>query len=464
MNTQKVLEYFYQISQIPRCSGNEAWIRQYLISFAESKKLDYKVDDCWNLVIYVPSTFSKMESSTIVLQSHMDMVCVKDPDYEIDFSKDWLILYEENWYLKAKWTTLWADNWVWMAMMLASVDLANHPKMELLFTVDEERGLAWAFNLDSNMLSWKKVINLDSEDEWDVCISSAWWCRIDLSKKFELKKWEFSQYSLELWWMKWWHSWMEIDKNRWNAIYLLIDFLSEIKDDIEISFINWWTADNVIPSDCKAILGIRDKDFFVEKFDKYLEQYKKENDCPEIFYSIDSLEEKFDVMADLSCFLDVLKSIKIWVYSISEKIPGLVNSSMNLWVIKYLDWELSVCYMARSSIMPELDQIIDNVINIAKPFEYSIIMWTKYPWWQQDPESELVQMVLEHSRAIFKESAKLVAYHAWLECGLIAEKIWSKAQLVSIGPNISGAHSINESLDLLSLARVWNLLENILDN
>lgn len=464
MDYTKVIDYFLEIAQIPRCSWNEEWIRNYLIKFAQSRKLDYKVDWYWNLVIYVPSTFSKTESEIVVLQSHMDMVCVKDSECNINFVTDWLEIYEQDWFIMAKWTTLGADNWIWIAMMLASVDLPNHPRMELLFTVDEERGLNWALNLDWSMLSWNKVINLDSEDEWDICISSAWWCRMDLSRKFDKIDWKFPQYEILIWWMKWWHSWVEIDKNRWNAIYMFMQFLHSIKDEIEIVTISWGVADNVIPSSVNAILWIENLDNFTSRIDKFLTEYRSQYDCPELFYKVENSDEKMQIICEQDSLLQTIIDIKVWIYSMSEKIDWLVASSLNLWVLKLVDWNCSICYMARSSVMNELDAIIDNIMKTYKPCDFDIIMWAKYPWWEQDPECDLVKFVLSQTKEIFQEKAKLVAYHAWLECWVVAQKIWNVAQVVSIGPNIKWAHSVDEKLEIRSLAKVYELLKNILSD
>lgn len=464
MNLQLVLDYFKQISQIPRQSKKEEKIRQYLVDFATNKNIEYKQDSAWNIVLYVPATFTKMESNSLILQSHMDMVCVKEESLVHDFETDPIQVNEENWYLFSNWTSLWADNGIWMAIMLASVDSKVHPKLELLFTVDEEQWLNWALELDWKMLSWNKLINLDTEDWWDICISSAWWIRIDTKIQFQRIWWNYLQYKIMLSWMKGWHSWVEIDKNRWNAIYLFIDFLKKYKDWFELISIDWWSAENVIPSNLTMFLWIEKIDVFENCLQEYIIEYKKQYDCPDISINIDQINTNYLIVENKEIIINTINSIQDWVYSMSDKIIWLVNTSTNLWIIQTHENELSISYMVRSSLTNELDDIIKNIVENYENNWFEVNVWTKYPWWQQDPNTDFVKYIYENMKLHYNDEAKLVAYHAWLECWIIVDKLWKESQAVSIWPTIKWAHSIDERVEIKSIEKIINVLNSILES
>lgn len=460
---EHVLKYFYEISSIPRPSNKEEKIRQYLVDWSEKNDLNYKIDTIWNLVVYIPSTDDKIWDETIILQSHIDMVCVKSEWYEHNFETDWLKLIEENWFIRALNTTLWADNGIWMAMMMASMHLESHPNLELIFTIDEEVGFSWVLDFDASLVSWRKIINLDTEDFGDVCISSAWWARIYVDWPLDFKTLEINKYKITISGMKWWHSWADIDKNRGNAVYFWFEFFNSFLWNFEIAEISWWTADNVIPSSSYAILWIEDLSDFEENLKNFVEIYKQNYDCLNLVYHIEKLDIDLSFIENKWKLISSILWVNSGIYSMSDSIEWLVNTSINLWILKLLNWNLHITYLARSSINSELDELIENVKNNYEKYWLEVNINSRYPWWQENPDNEIVQTVFK-SYQKYCDNPKIVAYHAWLECWILTAKISDWCQAVSIWPTITWAHTIEEKVEISSIQIVCLVLEDILKN
>lgn len=458
----QTLKYFQEITHYPRPSKKEEKIREFLIDFFSNKWFEKKVDKTGNLIVYVPAKNSDSKE-TVILQSHMDMVCVKTADSNHDFSKDPIQTYEKDWYMYAINTTLWADNGIWIAYCMAVIDFPSYPAMELVFTIDEEAGMSGILWLDFSLLSWTKIINLDSEDEDEICISSAGWSVFTTSKSLNFIKWNFPQYSLELFWMKWWHSGVEIHKNRWNAIKVLTSFISKYKNDLELSSINSWVASNVIPSKLNCILWISDAEDFKKEFSAHIETCKNTFDCPEIDFKIIKNNENLQILEKWIEILKDLDKIQDWVYSMSQKIEWLVQTSMNFWIIKTVWNTLENTYMARSSDNMELEELKENTCNYLGNIWFEISASRATPGWQDDPNSLLVQIAKEEAEKILWKAPHIRAIHAWLECGALVSWLNNpKVNAISIGPNIQFVHSTEERVEIESVKKIEKILEWIL--
>lgn len=458
----KSLELFKEITQIPRPSKKEWKIREYLISWAESKGFEYKTDKIWNLVVYVLGKNCK-SLECVILQSHMDMVCVKTPDSKLDFETDSLDIYEEDGFIKARDTSLGADNWIGIALAMSAVDFESHPPMELVFTVDEEQGMSGILNLDFNLLSWKKVINIDSENEDEICISSAGWARINVTKNLARIAWKFTQYNLIISWMKWWHSWIEIHKNHWNAIKLLIDFLYEYSFPYEIANIIWWIADNVIPSEVQMIFGTKNIEVFEDSLKKYILELKEKLDCPDITFKITKIDTILPVIEDSDFIISRIHDIKVGVIAMSKKIANLVETSINLWIIN-LEWNIfELTYLPRSSNMEEFDKLLIKLENhFPITDDYIFTINSKYPGWQDNPEWELIKIATEEFLKTTWKNPEIIAIHAWLECWALVAWLGEWTSAISIGPNMHDIHSTNERLEIASVEKIEKILEGIL--
>lgn len=462
---KNTLKYFREISKIPRCSFHEERVLSYLINFAEKNKYNFKLDTIWNIIIYVPASSWREKDNTLILQWHIDMVCVKSENSKHNFDKESIEIIEEAWWIKANNTTLWADNGIWVAMILASTLTKTHPKLELLFTVKEEVWLIWAIELEEKYLSWKYLINLDSEEEKEIIISSSWWARLEIEWTYKEIEWTRKKYQINISGMKWWHSGIEINQNRWNSIYEFISFLNQYNENIEIYKINWWIADNVIPSSISAILWIKDMFSFEKKLNIYIENIKKNIDAPEIKYKIEKIINNQNKCIDLSIkqklFNNIIKN-KPWIISISKNIDALVETSINLWKLIIEKWKVKITYLPRSSKTNELKKVINNLEESYSHINLKTTISNKYPWWEENKNWYLVTTVKSIYDKVNNYDNKLTAIHAWLECWAIVEKIWWNIQAVSIWPNIRWAHSTKEKCEIRSISVIAEVLENIL--
>ena len=455
-----ILDNFRLISDIPRESWNEEWVRIFLENWADSNDYKYKTDSVWNIVIYVPATEDKSHSETIVLQWHMDMVCVKKSDSNHDFLKDPIEYEEKDGHIVANGTTLWADNGIGMAIMLSSIHLDSHPTLELFFTVDEEAWMTWAKWFDPWMILWRKLINIDSSRLGEVCISSAWWAEIKASKKMNRIPAKFPNHLLKIEWLKWWHSWVQIHKNLGNAIIMMLEFLKWCESKIEVISIDWGVAENAIPDNISIKLWIENLEIFEKQLSDYLMIYEQSHDTDKIKFTIEKLWTSQESFSDFISFLSVL-NIKDWVHVMSPDIEGFVQTSINLWIITTDSDVISIKSLARSFDQEELNSLVKTIEENYKNnwFQYESKM--VFPPWKWDPNWELVQKMHTSYRKFFHDT-ELGGVHAWVECWVIVWKIWDNSEAVCIWPNLLNTHTFNEKMELKSVEIIWKVVEDIL--
>lgn len=459
----KVIEYFLEISKIPRKSKNEWKIREYLKVWFENKWYNTKVDTIGNLFVYIPSTNGN-SNKAVILQAHMDMVCVKTQQSNHDFDFDEIKVIEQNWFLKAKDTTLGADNWIGLALCMSSIDFPSHPPLELVFTVDEEDGMSGVLGMDFSYLSGDKLINLDMEEQDFICISSAWWIWIDVTKKFirsPIIQWN-NIYKISIFGLKWWHSWVEIHKNRWNAIKIMLDFLSTSDQFIWLYNIEAGYASNVIPSKITIEISISDLDIFQKKLNSYLDEISNKIDCDWIDYKLEIIHDELWEIQDWKSIIKNLNKIQDWVYFMSEKIPDLVQTSMNLWMI-FIDWNnLKLKYLLRSSDNNQLKEITEQTKQyfISNGFIVDLNRW--YLWWQDDPNSHLLQVAVRSLEKVLGHKPSPIAVHAGLECWSLVAGLWGHLNAISIWPNMYDVHSVDERVEIQSVENIYLALKLIL--
>lgn len=460
---EKTLEYFRKISKIPRCSWNEEKIVEFLINWAGENNYKYRQDKIWNVLIVIPATKWMEKKETIILQWHLDMVCIKWTNSNHDFLNDPIEIIEENWFLRANDTTLWADNGIWVAIILASASFEKHPKLELFFTIAEEIWLIWAFNMELNFLSWKKLINLDNDKELEIIIWSAGWTRIKIENKLELEEWKLNKFKINISWLKWWHSWIEIDNSKWNAIDCLMQLLEKIWWEIEFYNIVSWFADNAIPSDLETIIWIEKNENIEEKLFEFLKEYIYKYQEKWLQIKIKKIDfewktiwkEKSNILKKsiLSCYS--------WVYSYSKIIDWFVQTSQNLWILKLENWNLLVIYLIRSFDEKE----INNLIKQKKRYFWKIaevILDNTYSGWIEDKNSYLLKQVLWIYKNITNWEIKINVVHAWLECWAIISKMKQWSEAVCIWPNMFWIHTINEKCEIKSIWVLLKVLERFL--
>ena len=473
---EEALDIFYEISKIPRPSNvikegiileNHEWkVLTFLQNWATQRSFQYKTDTLGNICIYVPWTFGREDELPIILQGHKDIVCVKTPESTHDFETQWIDVYEQDGWLKAKNTTLGADNTIGLWLALAASNLASHPPIEILVTATEEVWLVGASYLESSILSGKAtcMINLDTEDLWEIIIGCAGGWRAEIHGTVELEEVVGEPYRLSIVWWRWGHSWMEINKNRANILYESIEFLQSLSGAYRLVSLSGGQRDNAIPSDFSVDLLLQTSEVFMQKIEWFLELLRKKYDEPNLSFSfrkVDQTQKAASVSAQDQLFKTIL-SIKTGVYAMSEQLPDFVETSANLWVIQIKDGKVVIKYAVRSSVNWKIKDIISKVTDSFEWLGFAVEIWGLYPWWQQEIGSPFVQKVQQLYDEVYWKKSTLLSIHAWLECGILSQKLWGNIQIVSFGPNIYGAHSPEERCEIVSVHIIGEILQRIL--
>ncbi|MDD4112768.1 MAG: aminoacyl-histidine dipeptidase [Herbinix sp.] len=472
MDYKGIFKYFSEISKIPRGSGNEIEISEYLVSFAKTWGLVYTRDEANNVIIIKEATPGYEDEPSIMLQGHMDMVCEKRKDGTHDFLKDGIKLLVDGDYLHADGTTLGADNGIAVAYMLALLsdkDL-KHPRIEAVITSDEEVGMNGAKALDLSSLKSQYMINLDSEEEGYLLASCAGGltgtCTLPLNRVTE----EGKAIKISLGGLKGGHSGMDIVSNRTNANKLLARLLYDLRERVPFDVIHMEGGykDNVIPREAFAKLLISTEDYkqMTDSVGEIMQIYKKELEGsePELDYSIEELGDgQYSPLHPISFekLLFLLIQIPYGVQVMSSDIDGLVESSLNLGIFRLEEEEAVICNSVRSSKSSYKQYISSRLEYLVEFLGGEYLVRSQYPAWEFKKESKLRDHLQKHYKEMFGKEMKVEAIHAGLECGLIAEKK-PGIDIVSIGPDMSRVHTIDERVSISSTIRVYQFLERII--
>ena len=466
-------KYFGEVLQIPRPSKKEEKIRAYLVDFAKKHHLECKTDKTGNVLIRKAATPGHENRPCVILQSHMDMVCEKNGDSSHNFDTDPIEVHIEDGWLKAKDTTLGADNGIGVAMelaVLASDDLEHGP-VECLFTVDEETGLTGAFGLEPGFLNGKILLNLDSEDDGLFFIGCAG--GIDTVIHYPCKRSQadtsMAYLDIKIKGLCGGHSGDDINKGRANANQLLARALYNLKDkyDFQLASFNGGNLRNAIAREARALIGIaQDRLLEMEKdiadfqtvfaaeykhTEPHLELITEKAEAPELVLEKKNRDEL--VYALMSCPHGVLR--------MSDEIPGFVETSTNLAAVKSMENEILVTTSQRSSVKSAKTWAAQRVASCFKAIGAKTEHSEGYPGWNPDADSPILKLVLGAFRDLFHEEGKALAIHAGLECGLFSEK-YPGMDMVSYGPTMRGVHSPDERLELSTVTRFWELTKEVL--
>lgn len=471
MNT---FEYFEQICKIPRESGNEEGMRQFLLAWAEENKLEAKRDKAGNIIIYCKATEGYENVPGIALQGHMDMVCVKTKDSNHDFTKDPIEVYQDGDFLKAKNTSLGGDNGIAVAMTMAlfTDPSVKHGPLEAVFTFSEETGMDGAFALDVSLVKSRKLINIDSEEEGVIYIGCAGGIDLLGDRDFETEKIasNFKTVSVELGGLKGGHSGGEIHWQRVNAISALsrmILALNNEKTDFRIVSFEGGTRKNVIPSSAKCLLAVSD----VEKAEKIIEktyrEIKNENKYEEPDFSMIFIQENSGKNICLNeksslDFMKVLFAIPHGVLTMSRAVKGVVETSDNLAIVRLENSHAHIEVSVRSLIDSAKYMLTDKIAVILQSFDFVTSSCFEYPSWEPNPDSELAKLCAEVWKKVSGKDAVVTSIHAGLECGVLNSEI-PGMDSVSIGPDLFDVHSVNEKLSIGSVKRMYEYLKTLLE-
>lgn len=477
LEPHKVFEYFEEICSIPHGSSNTKKISDYLVTFAREHNLRYIKDQSNNVIIFKDGTPGYEASAPVMLQGHMDMVCEKDKDCNIDFERDGLELVLKDGIISANGTTLGGDDGIAVAYALAILDSSDipHPPLEAVFTVDEEIGMLGAAAIDCSPLKSKIMLNLDSEDEGYLLVSCAGGVtaasHIPVSFIPAADK---THMSINISGLLGGHSGVEIDKNRANANILFGRILYTL--DKKLSFnlvsIEGGLKDNAIVKTAVAVIAVNESDIqTVKDCVSHLESLFKHEyvvSDPDIKVAAeitDSSSEAAanDMMDNISTnrVIAALVNMPYGIQGMSSNIEGLVESSLNLGILKTTDTEVVLSYCVRSSIASRKQEMLDKITSLTELLSGYVTLTGDYPAWEYRQDSPLRDLMKDIFTEQYGREPVIQALHAGVECGLFAGKI-PDLDCVSFGPDMKDIHTTNESMDVESVKRTWEYTLEIL--
>jgi dipeptidase D len=472
----RVFEQFAKINEIPRPSKREEKMIEYLTNWGKSHNLETVVDETGNVIIRKGATPGMENRKTVILQSHMDMVCEKLVDIEFDFDKDAIQTYVDGEWLKAKGTTLGADDGIGCAIELAILDSDDieHGPLECVFTRDEETGLTGAEGMKAGFMTGDMLINLDSEDEGQIFVSCAGGRNTTATFRFEKEDAPEGLFFLKisLKGLIGGHSGDDINKKRANALKVLARFLYQTQEryGLRLAYYNAGKLHNAIPRDGVALFGVpADKKEDVRAdWNVFASQIAEEYHVTEksMQFNMESAEPEKVIPLETSIRLvQALQAADNGVFAMcqDEELAWLVETSNNVASIVTFDDHVKIVCSQRSNVMSALDNQAATIKAVFQLAGAEVVQGEGYPAWRMNPDSKLTALAVASYRKLFNKDPKVLGIHAGLECGLFSEK-YPNLDMVSFGPTLRGVHSPDERLHIPTVQMVWDHLIEILKN
>ncbi|MBC8587637.1 aminoacyl-histidine dipeptidase [Paratissierella segnis] len=464
LEPKKVFNYFYELNQIPRCSGNEKGVSDFLLNFAKERNLEAYQDEALNIIIKKPGTAGYENADSVIIQGHMDMVCVKAKGSNHDFSKDPIEMMVEGDILRANNTTLGGDDGIAVAYALAILDSddVKHPPLEIVVTTSEETGMDGAMALTNEHLQGKTLLNLDSEEEGIFLVSCAGGANMSITFKLEKEKKTGKGLEIRISGLKGGHSGMEIIKQRANAIKLLGRILYECngKANIRLSNIHGGTKHNAIPNEAEATIFIENMSEVEKIIGSLANDLKEEYHVEDSGLNIDTKEVSIDEVYTKGLsdnLIDFIMMIPDGVQYMSKDIEGLVQTSLNNAIIEEKEGNIEITTSVRSSSDSALREILNILAAVARRTGAKAVENSAYPAWEYDENSKIREKCIKIYEELFGKEPEVNAIHAGLECGLLKE-ILPDTDMISFGPNLYDVHTEKEHLSISSVQRVWEFL------
>ncbi|MFI3292367.1 MAG: aminoacyl-histidine dipeptidase [Rikenellaceae bacterium] len=468
-----VWEIFDSITQVPRPSTKEEKIIAWLITFAKDNQLEYRLDEVGNVVITRPAALGKESTPKITLQSHIDMVCEKDSDVEFNFEQDPIRTKIVDGWVTAVGTTLGADCGIGMAASLAALTDPELEcgELEALFTVNEEIGLTGAKELRAGMITSKYLVNLDSEEEGEICIGCAG--GVDTVASFSFRNQsapkDHTYYRIDVAGLKGGHSGEDINKGRANANKILarLLYIGQKDFNLKLSYFHGGNLRNAIPREAYAVFGIPTRHIvdFAMAFGAFEEEVKEEFAVVE-----PSMQLTLSEMPQIETILDAdaqrgligsMVGVPNGVIAMSMVMDNLVETSTNLASVRFNDNTIVVATSQRSSRESGKQYVKQMVASVFELAGADVTHSEGYPGWTPNPESKLLEVLSGCYKDQYGADPVVRAMHAGLECGLFLEN-YPDLDMVSFGPTMNGVHSPDERLNIDSVGRFWTLLKSLL--
>ena len=461
--------HFADLNAVPRPSKKEERVIQFMVDFGNQLGLETRLDRIQNVVIKKPATIGMENRTTLILQSHLDMVHQKNEETVFDFNSQGIEMLVDGDWVKANGTTLGADNGIGVAAimaLLASTDI-QHPALEAMFTIDEETGMTGAKELDGSMYSGKILLNLDTEDDDELSIGCAGGIDTNTSYKYNqvtVNK-DFKKLKIAIKGLLGGHSGMDIDKGRGNANKLLNRLLYQLSSLFEVQLISFdgGSLRNAIPREANCVIAIK-SELSAEINEKIQElgavlvnEYKSIEPNFKLNTESISTEELAMDSTDFQKIINTLHGVQNGVYRMSPEIKDLVEASSSLARVIIKDGEFITQSLQRSSVETSKDDVANTIRAAFENMGASVVQSGDYPGWQPNPSSPIVSLMADLYKEMFHESPHIKACHAGLECGILGKHL-PNVDMVSFGPNIRAAHSPDEKVQISSVQKFWRYL------
>lgn len=470
---EKVFRFFEEIAAIPHGSGNVKQISDYLVEFAKNRNLKYRQDEKLNVIIWKDGTPGYEDADTVILQGHMDMVAVKMADCDKDMKKEGLELQTDGDFLCAKGTSLGGDNGIAVAYALAVLDSDTiaHPPVEAVFTVDEEIGLLGAAYIDTSDLKGRKLLNMDSEDEGVFTVSCAGGATVECILSYHRAPTNARIIEIKIDGFTGGHSGVEIDKGRANANCIMGRILLNVFQNVgmRIVSVNGGEKDNAIAKISEAAIAVlpetaeKTKEIIEHTFAEVKEEYQSTDPNAKIQINVmeEGLCEAISDMATLSVVVS-LATMPNGIQRMNPDMPQMVQTSLNLGILKTDEKTVTLSYAVRSSKETEKNFLIEKLRAMTEIFGGEIKVSGAYPGWEYKADSTLRDTAVKAYESLYGKEPVVEGIHAGLECGMFADKI-ENLDAISFGPSMKDVHTTDEKLSISSTERTWKMLVKILE-
>lgn len=468
-------QHFENLNAVPRPSKKEEKVIEFIRNFGENLSLETSVDHIGNVIIKKPASPGMEGRKTIVLQSHLDMVHQKNSDKDFDFEKEGIKMYVDGDWVKAKGTTLGADNGIGVASIMAilSSNDVPHPNLEALFTIDEETGMTGANELKGGLLQGEIMLNLDTEDDKELCIGCAGGIDVSAQGQYDEVPVEdgFQTCRIILNGLTGGHSGMDIHLGRGNANKLMNRLLKKLyeENEIQIISIDGGGLRNAVPRESIAEVAFNSSSLhqIENTIAEYLSVVKNEYRSTDPALNIELHESNSKSKAMNNNFtkrlLNAVYACQIGIYRMSPDIPDLVQTSNNLARVLVQNGKFTIQCLTRSSVDSEKYDLAESLKSTFELIGAEVDFAGSYPGWTPKPDAEIVKLMENIYSAKFNEKPLVNACHAGLECGILG-KNYPEMEMISFGPNIRGAHSPDEKVQISSVQKFWKLLLETLNN
>lgn len=466
---QIIWKNFAALNAIPRPSKKEEKVIEFIKKFGENLGLETTVDEVGNVIIKKPATPGMEDRKPIVMQSHLDMVCQKNNDVLFDFETQGIQMEVDGDWVKAKGTTLGADNGLGVAAIMSVLESSDipHPALEALFTIDEETGMTGAIGLKPGQLSGEILLNLDTEEDDEIDIGCAGGIDVTASQNYNLEDANGQIVKIEIKGLQGGHSGMDIHKGFGNANVILgrLLYTGVYNQKFQLISVDGGGLRNAIPREANAVFSVRNEVEFIENANilkaSILEEFANVEKDLQINIENFSTTEKAISEEDSKKIILALKSAHNGVYRMSPDVADLVETSNNIARVELKDGTLKILNLSRSSVDSTKFAVAEQLKSVFELAGFEVEFSGSYPGWKPKPGSEIVKIMEKIYERDFGSKPHVVACHAGLECGIIGAN-YPEMEMVSFGPTIRGAHSPEEKANIPSTQKFWGFLKEIL--